>query len=498
MSAPYGLFGTPGYEQLLAVLGAAEESHTRYERTCRPPGPGTGPGPLRRRARQDAEHRSPRRRHERGRHGPRSRYERFGEPADLDGAITLFREALAPYGTEVTVVTPSYWTNLSGALRLRWLRTHDARDLTASVYADRTALDSTPPGGARRSNRLDSLGDALLSLHHLHGDSAALAEAVGTFRAAVACAEPGTEEQTWARSNLAEALRLHHHQSPDGAPEALDEAAVLAREVLTAVPRRHRLYPRFLSSLASILAERHQVRADPADLREAALGRPPGGRRDPGGASQPGAAPRGAGERTASGTDRRGTCRRARTRGSRRWRRTAFDAPRTAGRARMGPGDRRGVRHHSRGTRCGLALLDGLRSGHAGGDRGRSARPRGGDPPVPEGRVRPHDGRQRPGGLRAPVGAEPRGGGESRSPDDHAAATEPFRLAVELLPRTASYRIGRMDRARRLGKFAGLAQDAAACALELADPNSRCGSWSRAVACCSPKPSTPARTPRTC
>lgn len=35
MSAPYGLFGTPGYEQLLAVLGAAEESHTRYERTGR-------------------------------------------------------------------------------------------------------------------------------------------------------------------------------------------------------------------------------------------------------------------------------------------------------------------------------------------------------------------------------------------------------------------------------------------------------------------------------
>lgn len=75
-----------------------------------------------------------------------SRYERFGEPADLDGAITLFREALAPYGTEVTAVTPSYWTNLSGALRLRWLRTRDARDLTASVDAIRTALDSTPPG----------------------------------------------------------------------------------------------------------------------------------------------------------------------------------------------------------------------------------------------------------------------------------------------------------------------------------------------------------------
>ncbi|MFE2139010.1 CHAT domain-containing protein, partial [Streptomyces sp. NPDC059466] len=60
------------------------------------------------------------------------------------------------------------------------------------------------------------------------------------------------------------------------------------------------------------------------------------------------------------------------------------------------------------------------------------------------------------------------GGGASPA-DGRAAAMEPYRLAVELLPRTASYRVGRMDRARQLGDFAGLASDAAACALDLAD-----------------------------
>ncbi|MGV9708414.1 CHAT domain-containing protein, partial [Streptomyces sp. NPDC003483] len=62
------------------------------------------------------------------------------------------------------------------------------------------------------------------------------------------------------------------------------------------------------------------------------------------------------------------------------------------------------------------------------------------------------------------------GGGDSpASAYGPAAAMEPYRLAVELLPRTASYRVGRMDRARQLGDFAGLACDAAACALDLAE-----------------------------
>lgn len=98
MPAPYDLFGTPGYEQLLAVLGAAEESHTRYERTGRLPDleralvlfdavlDRTQNIDLRGAAMNGV--------------GTVlwSRYERFGEPADLDGAITLFREALARTG----------------------------------------------------------------------------------------------------------------------------------------------------------------------------------------------------------------------------------------------------------------------------------------------------------------------------------------------------------------------------------------------------------------
>ncbi|MEV5782632.1 CHAT domain-containing protein [Streptomyces sp. NPDC052287] len=488
MATPYDLFGTPGYEQLLAVLGGAEEALARYERAGRL-------SDLERalvlfdalltRA-ENIDLRSA------AMNGVGmvlwSRYERFGEPDDLDGAITLFREALAPYGAEVTVTTPSYWTNLSGALRLRWLRTRDARDLGASVDAVRTALVSTPSRGPSRSNRLNSLGDALLSLFQLHGDSSALAEAVTSFREAVACTEPGRDEGVWARSSLAEALRHHHRWSPDGAPEALDEAAALAREVLAGVSRRHRLYPRFLSNLALVLTDRHTARSDPADLREAAraarravAATPAGhpnlvqrnavlatvrrlelvraGRRatglditDPGGSGTAGRLDAGG---TPAGAGARGRPARRERRALRAWIRATGQAYAATpeGHALRGLA----LLHHGSALATKAMTDDDARARDAAiALYRRAAR----DPAM--------DVSVRVGCARLWALSVLDGGGGSPA-YGRAAAMEPYRLAVELLPRTASYRVGRMDRARQLGDFAGLACDAAACALDLAD-----------------------------
>ncbi|MFE4551064.1 CHAT domain-containing protein [Streptomyces sp. NPDC056785] len=511
MATPYDLFGTPGYEQLLAVLGGAEEALARYERAGRL-------SDLERalvlfdavltRA-ENTDLRSA------AMNGVGmvlwSRYERFGELSDLDGAITLFREALAPYGTEVTVATPSYWANLSGALRLRWLRTRDTRDLGASVDAVRTALASTPSRGALRSNRLNSLGDALLSLFQLHGDSSALTEALSSFREAVASTEPGTDQALWARSNLAEALRHQHRWSPGGVPEALDEAAALAREVLAGVSRRHRLYPRFLSNLALILTDRHTARPDPADLREAAraarravaatpaghpnlvqrhavlatvrrlelvdaTGRRPVGRPAVG---RPGTVADAAGLAVPAVTGTGGAGPGTRERPGERGR------PAGAGvRRRPGRRERRALRAWVHATGQAYAatpdghVLRGLALLHHGSALATKA--------VTEGDARARetaialyrraardpamDVSVRVGCARLWALSVLDGGGDSpASAYGPAAAMEPYRLAVELLPRTASYRVGRMDRARQLGDFAGLACDAAACALDLAE-----------------------------
>ncbi|MFE5144221.1 CHAT domain-containing protein [Streptomyces fagopyri] len=480
MATPYDLFGTPGYEQLLAVLGGAEEALARYERAGRL-------SDLERalvlfdalltRA-ENIDLRSA------AMNGIGmvlwSRYERFGEPTDLDGAITLFREALAAYGAEVTVATPSYWANLSGALRLRWLRTHDARDLGASADAVRTALVSTPSRGVLRSNRLNSLGDALLNLFRLHGDSSALTEALSSFREAVACTEPGTDEGLWARSSLAEALRHHHHWSPDGAPEALDEAAALAREVLAGVSRRHRLYPRFLSNLALVLTDRHTARSDPADLREAAraarraVAATPAGHpnlvqrnavlaavrrlelvgatgRRAAGAAGPGAA--GTAEDLGAGARRRPP--RRERRALRAWIRATGEAYAATPEGHVLRG--LALLHHGSALAAKAVTEDDTRAREAAVALYRRAA----RDPAMDVSVRVACARLWALSVLDGDGSSPAYG--------RAAAMEPYRLAVELLPRTASYRVGRMDRARQLGDFAGLACDAAACALDLAD-----------------------------
>ncbi|MFG2480866.1 CHAT domain-containing protein [Streptomyces fagopyri] len=491
MATPYDLFGTPGYEQLLAVLAGAEEALARYERAGRLSDleralvlfdallTRTENTDLRGAAMNGV--------------GTvlRSRYERFGEPTDLDGAITLFREALAPYGAEVTVATTSYWTNLSGALRLRWLRTHDTRDLGASVDAVRTALVSTPSRGALRSNRLNSLGDALLDLYRLHGDSSALAEALSSFREAVACTGPGTDEGLWARSSLAEALRRHHHRSPDGAPEALDEAVGLAREVLAGVSRRHRLRPRFLSNLALVLTDRHTARANPADLREAAraarravAATPAGhphlvrrtavlatvrrlelvgatGRRATGpGVTGPGVTGPGTAERLGPGAVPAGAG--ARRRPARRERRALRAWIRATGEAYAATPEGHVLRgpallHHGSALAAKAVTEDDARAREAAVALYRRAA----RDPAMDVSVRVACARLWALSVRDGDGSSPAYG--------RAAAMEPYRLAVELLPRTASYRVGRVDRARQLGDFAGLACDAAACALDLAD-----------------------------
>lgn len=464
MTTPYDLFGTPGHDQLLTVLGAAENAHTQYE--------STGHLPDLERALVLFDAVLARTQNIDLRSGAMngigmvlwSRYERFGQPADLDGAITLFREALAPYGAEVTVATPSYWTNLSGALRLRWLRAHDIRDLNASVDAIRTALDSTPARGARRSNRQNSLGDALLSLYHLHRDSSALAEAVESFRTAVACADPGSDEHAWARSNLSEALRHRHHHAPGGDPEALDEATLLAREVLAGISGHHRLYPRFLSNLALVLTDRYRFRADPDDLREAARSARGAVAATP--AGHPNLVQRNAVLATVRHLE-------------------LIDASGLGGNAgrRRARRERRAVRAWVQATEQayvttpeghvlhGLALLNHASALAAQGvseddPRARAAAnalfERAALDPAMDVSIRV--------GCAHLWALNTLGSRAHPSPDDYEAAMEPFRLAVELLPRTASYRVGRMDRARQLGDFAGLAVDAAACALELGDP----------------------------
>ncbi|MEU8657280.1 hypothetical protein [Actinoplanes philippinensis] len=197
-----------------------------------------------------------------------SRYERFGDPGDLDAAVGRFREALAMYPDEPTPAIPSFHANLAGVLRLRWRRTGDDTDLVASVAEARAAMAATGPGHPRRAWRLTNLADGLLALSVRHDDSSALAEAVDLLREAVRIAGPG-DEAAGMRSNLAEALRLRYRSTGGRDRALLDEAVEHGRAALNMAPR-HPLRPRFQSNLALVLLDRFAARRRPPDLSEAA------------------------------------------------------------------------------------------------------------------------------------------------------------------------------------------------------------------------------------
>jgi CHAT domain len=198
-----------------------------------------------------------------------SRYELHGRPADLDGAVGLFRDALAMYPDEEAAHLADIRTNLAEVLVLRWRSAQSYEDLKESIDAIRASLAATAPGSAKRCSRLSTLANNLLAQYTYAGDSSAITEAVEVYREAVRSAPPGTDVTLWTVTGLVQALKMLAIAIGDRDRTILDEAVEQARTVL-AVGAAHQLRPRFQSNLAIVLITRFQTRGRPADLAEAA------------------------------------------------------------------------------------------------------------------------------------------------------------------------------------------------------------------------------------
>jgi tetratricopeptide (TPR) repeat protein len=368
-----------------------------------------------------------------------SRYERFGDPGDLDTAIRLFRAALAMYPDEHTPAIPSFHANLAGVLRLRWRRTGDEADLVASVAEVRAAVATTSAGDRRRAWRLSNLADGLLALSLQHDDSSALTEAVDLFREAVQTALPG-DELAGMQSNLAEALRLRYRSTGGRDRASLDEAVEQGRAALAAAPR-HPLRPRFQANLALVLLDRFAARRRPADLSEASdLAQ-----------KAVDATPEGHPNRTERLITLSGVRRMEAIHGRQRGRMVELAQEAVA----ATPDG-----HHLRSDtllNLGWALAFQAVSGDdAAWDKAREVfRRLAADPAVQ---------------VRARVAAAWQWANTALGRDDLAEARIAFDLAVTLLPRTAPRQVTHADRERRLSSFSGLARDAAACAVQAGQP----------------------------
>ncbi|WP_439658640.1 CHAT domain-containing protein [Lentzea sp. HUAS TT2] len=384
-----------------------------------------------------------------------SRYEVLGTRDDLDEAITALRDTVDNYPHDAERL-PSYLANLAGALRLRWKATGSGDDLAESAEASRRAVEVTPARHRRRSARLNNHADGLLTVHVHSGDSSALDDAISLFRQALDAADAGSDDRVNAKSNLAEALRLRFQSTRDVA--LIDEAVTLAGTVVPQA-RTPALRARFQSNLALVLLARHSATGQRQDLRTAtglvrqALKESPPG--------HPNRAERSAVlaecERLAlvslygTGGEPHRLTTAARVRGlplllrskGKRLARATEDAVRST--------------PHGHPTRADAMLKHAITLAFVGDRLAALAlyRQVAGEADFPP---------------RARVEAARLWAYEMVTQRNWQGALEAFRLAVELLPRTAPRHVTQADRERALAAFAGLASDAAACALQAGDP----------------------------
>ncbi|WP_066948169.1 SAV_2336 N-terminal domain-related protein [Streptomyces lushanensis] len=161
-----------------------------------------------------------------------ARYERSGDPADLEEAAECF--ARAARGTARDSRAHADLLAEWGGALLRRAELPDGAPFTgAAVRVLRDCRTETVTGTARQAERLLMLGRALMLRHRLHDDRVDLREAEHLFGlAAQEASEPLTEARCWlelGRSHLDAYRTLHRPARLDDAAEAFRDAADAAR-----------------------------------------------------------------------------------------------------------------------------------------------------------------------------------------------------------------------------------------------------------------------------
>lgn len=195
-----------------------------------------------------------------------ARFERTGEPADLDKAIELGRAAVQS-AAPGDPGRAAYLTNLGAALRARFEWLDRAEDLDQAIELWRIAVTSTPVEDPGRAGFLSNLGAALQTRFRRLGGIEHLDEAIELGRAAVQSAAPGDPGRAGFVSNLGLAL-LARFQWVGGRVD-LDDAVAAARAAVEWSPPGHPDLAAMLSNLGMVLHSRFRVLGGLPDLTEA-------------------------------------------------------------------------------------------------------------------------------------------------------------------------------------------------------------------------------------
>jgi tetratricopeptide (TPR) repeat protein len=195
----------------------------------------------------------------------RIRFERSGDPTDLDQAIANAQEAVRT--TPADHPNPKRLNNLGIALRIRFERSGDPTDLDQAVANTQEAVRTTPADHPDRAGYLSTLGDALRVRFGRSGDPTDLDQAVANGQEAVRTTPADHPNRALYLNNLGGALRDRFERT--GGQTDLDQAVAHGQEAIRTTPADHPDRALYLNNLGAALLTRFRRSGDQTDLDQA-------------------------------------------------------------------------------------------------------------------------------------------------------------------------------------------------------------------------------------
>ncbi|MBA6434600.1 CHAT domain-containing protein [Streptomyces sp. GMR22] len=193
-----------------------------------------------------------------------ARFERAGDPADLDEAIQVRRDAVATAVDDSG--RASHLSGLCDLLRVRFVHFGHESDLTDAIAHGRAAVAATPAGDPELDGRQANLANALSRRYKNTGDLDDLTEAAALGRSAVAATPVGDFNRPHYLASLCDTLRTLFERTDRLAD--IDEAVEAGRAALDAAPRHSPNLPAFLGNLGAALLARFRHTGSQTDLDE--------------------------------------------------------------------------------------------------------------------------------------------------------------------------------------------------------------------------------------
>ena len=194
------------------------------------------------------------------------RFGQLGEVRDLEEAISRHREAvdLTPHGHPDRLL---FLNNLGGSIFTRFERLGEPIDLEHAISMLRVVVDLTPHGHPNTPGRLTNLGNSFKARFERHGDLSDLEDAISRQRAAVDLTPRGHPGRPNSLNNLGHSLITRFGRL--GELSDLDRAISTFRDAVDLIPHGHPHKPSYLNNLGNSFFTRFQHLGELSDLEDA-------------------------------------------------------------------------------------------------------------------------------------------------------------------------------------------------------------------------------------